>query len=74
MDASQVAALLRTSTAQRSSLGAKPFKYTRGNNNLKMVRVFLENNGGLEDVLGGYIAYGALLLWQKRLPGFWNCS
>lgn len=40
----------------------------------KLIQSFLRDNGGLEHVLGNHRGYGAFPLWQKRLPGFWECS
>ena len=41
---------------------------------MKRIEGFLESNLGLGHILGGHRGYGALTQWQRRIPGFWDCS
>ena len=71
MDAAQVATCLERASC--SSPGARFVEYSRGNMDIKKLHDFLQASG-FEHVLGGHKGYGAFLQWQKRLPGFWDCS
>ena len=71
-DAAQVAILLHTASC--SSPKARFVEYCRGNTDLEKVQDFLEVNSGFDHVLGEHRGYGAFTQWQKRLPGFWDCS
>ena len=72
MNARQVASILLD--AQCHSPEARFMEYSKGNLDLKMLRGYLEKNGGFAGVLGAHDGNGLLSLWQQRLPGFWRCS
>ena len=72
MDAAEVATRLQAASC--SSPNARFVEYSRGNFDTKKIRDFLEVGGKLGHILGEHRGYGALALWQKILPGFWDFS
>ena len=72
MDATQIASVLHAASCSMPE--AKFVEYSAGNMDTKLIQNFLRDNGGLEHVLSNHRGYGALTLWQQRLPGFWECA